>query len=446
MFGAEFHAALQAEMAQQQKRRPLPFDAFPQEIKSHIVSFVGHDLKLLKSIRLVSHNLANTAAPFLFNELLLTPWSIGRFRDKRSRQTIQPYIRNITLLDAVLPKATLAGFSKRAQLAFDPWSPDKLQTRFNRYQSLYSDQEHFLEELKHDKARNGLIACVRETFHSLHGLTIVAVESEGRTHRNADGRLLSLYGLTQEAVRGQSLCERCEVWHDAITVSFGGQHLQHAQLFIHTFLDSLVDTTVRRKVRLRSLAANNAPCSFGWFLQGPGTGRRLELVRLFDSLVFINLDLCPCETVSDKAARRKVLTECLCGAGGLEVLRLDGRGCLSDMGRGEPLAFSLSTKSLRSLHLRGMYVSTVWLQSFLRKHYGTLETLELDDFSTRDEGQVCHERLGPTIHILAAATHVNWACAEAWVILESAQNLCYNEHLMTRRGRFRWEIRICETL
>ncbi|KAL9012078.1 MAG: hypothetical protein Q9180_009131, partial [Flavoplaca navasiana] len=143
MFGAEFLATLQDEMAQMEKRKKwklkLPFDAFPQEIKDHIIGFVSTVRRDLKNVRLLSHNLAETAAPFLFGELLLTPWTLGRFHDQRSLQTIYSHVRNLTISDTVLPK-----------IAFKDWeaaSHGGSQARFYWYQDLYSEQERYLQGL-----------------------------------------------------------------------------------------------------------------------------------------------------------------------------------------------------------------------------------------------------------------------------------------------------------
>ncbi|KAL9013095.1 MAG: hypothetical protein Q9180_009042 [Flavoplaca navasiana] len=137
MFGAEFLASLQDEMAQMEKRNfKLPFDAFPQEIKTHIISYLSLDIRDLKNVRLVSHNLAETAAHFLFSELRITPWTLGRFCDQRSLQTIYSHVRNLEIYDTILPSITRQDWTLTWASSWDARLPSEVSTPFEQYDGI----------------------------------------------------------------------------------------------------------------------------------------------------------------------------------------------------------------------------------------------------------------------------------------------------------------------
>ncbi|KAL8983697.1 MAG: hypothetical protein Q9205_002147, partial [Flavoplaca limonia] len=137
MFGAEFLATLQDEMAQMERRKfKLPFDTFPQEIKSHIISYLSPDIRDLKNVRLVSHNFAETAATFLFGELRLTPWAPGRFCDQRSLQTIYSHVRNLEIYDTLPPSITLEDGTLAWPSSWDARPPSEVSTPFEQYDGI----------------------------------------------------------------------------------------------------------------------------------------------------------------------------------------------------------------------------------------------------------------------------------------------------------------------
>ncbi|KAL8871387.1 MAG: hypothetical protein Q9198_007430 [Flavoplaca austrocitrina] len=137
MFGAEFLATLQDEMAQMGKRNfKLPFDAFPQEIKIHIIIYLSPDIRDLKSVRLVSHNLAETAATFLFSELRITPWTLGRFCDQRSLHTIHSHVRNLEIYDNLLPLFTREDWTLAWASTWDARPPFEVSTPFGQYDGI----------------------------------------------------------------------------------------------------------------------------------------------------------------------------------------------------------------------------------------------------------------------------------------------------------------------
>ncbi|KAL9020471.1 MAG: hypothetical protein Q9180_008646 [Flavoplaca navasiana] len=130
MFGAEFLATLQDEMAQMEKRNfKLPLDAFPQEIKTHIISYLSLDIRGLKNVRLVSHNLAETAAPFLFGELRITPSILGRFKDLRSRQAVQRHVRTLDICFATFSLVLGKDWMAETEPSCNTWPPFKTRTQ-----------------------------------------------------------------------------------------------------------------------------------------------------------------------------------------------------------------------------------------------------------------------------------------------------------------------------
>ncbi|KAL8668481.1 MAG: hypothetical protein Q9168_006890 [Polycauliona sp. 1 TL-2023] len=163
------------------------------------------------------------------------------------------------------------------------------------------------------------------------------------------------------------------------------------------------------KVQLRALTAAIKPLDLQRILEAPqGISRRLRIVKLFESLKCVTLELCLLGIERDQLAAHKLLSECLFVAQGLEVLCLDiNIQSYPLSGDKRPLGFSLSTRSLKHLQLRGMHVTLACLQSLLKGHYGTLESLEIESLHVRHIRPELHQHgLALLITTLAAHMHV----------------------------------------
>ncbi|KAL9585903.1 MAG: hypothetical protein Q9203_004058 [Teloschistes exilis] len=162
--------------------------SLPQEIKSHILSFA--DLSDLKEARLVCWNWADTASPFLFEELWLTPWTLCRLEDKRSLQTIHPHTayngwqdsfeKNIDLpllsdADDSERVAVTEVFNKRKQ----PWLASEVDARFNSYSDHFRCQARYFGELgvdDHSGATAGkTLPVLEEVINSVCNLSEVTI-------------------------------------------------------------------------------------------------------------------------------------------------------------------------------------------------------------------------------------------------------------------------------
>ncbi|KAL8736804.1 MAG: hypothetical protein Q9166_000170 [cf. Caloplaca sp. 2 TL-2023] len=120
MFGVEFREGVLAELQKLIIKRKDFFSTIPQELGSHILSFISPNLQGLKNARLVSHSWAETAAPFLFSELWLTLWTLDRLEDEQSIQGIRPRVRKLVVdnIKALCgPKAIEMSKQRTAQIA-----------------------------------------------------------------------------------------------------------------------------------------------------------------------------------------------------------------------------------------------------------------------------------------------------------------------------------------
>ncbi|KAL9580425.1 MAG: hypothetical protein Q9212_004498 [Teloschistes hypoglaucus] len=176
----------------------FPWTSLPQEMKSHILSFA--DLSDLKSARLVCWNWAVTASPFLFEELWLTPWTLGQLEDKHSLQTIHPHVRSLVLFSETLPECSLkdwqkaydewqdsfrhlfmsdAYYSEELKKRKRPWLASEVEPRFKSYSDHFHRQARFVEELGDEdpsKAAGGkgffLLQEAIKLFYNLSDVTI----------------------------------------------------------------------------------------------------------------------------------------------------------------------------------------------------------------------------------------------------------------------------------
>ncbi|KAL8649026.1 MAG: hypothetical protein Q9226_005751, partial [Calogaya cf. arnoldii] len=411
MFGAEFQTALQAEMIQIQKRSfKLPFNNFPQEIKSHIIGFVSPVVQDLKNIRLVSHNLAETAAPFLFRELLLTPWTIGRFRDQRSVQTIQPHVRDLVCYDAVFPLVTLDAWTHAYReyewlpLVLTPGQENEMLTRYNRYHVLYKQQERNFKEMRDGQAVGELIDCIMPTIRSLRGMQLVISEEPGLS-------------TTRRTVPYRTLKVESKIWRDLRNLGYGnfGQHPSH--LLPSPFMRFIIDATVRSEVRLKRLAANSMsyyshPC-FG--LGGLKVEKRLAVVELFKSLVNFDLESHLCCNKCDHNASLVLLQECLSAAENLEDLSIQFWHYEPFPGDNPDILahLSLSTRKLKKLRLHRIYTTASSVLLLLLEHYKTLENLEFDHMSLCvSDTHEYQDDLKVIIQTLATELHIDWTYVE----------------------------------
>ncbi|KAL8727643.1 MAG: hypothetical protein Q9181_005626 [Wetmoreana brouardii] len=145
-------------------KQQTTWNSLPQEIKSHILSFAGTNPPDWKDVRLVSRNWADTATPFAFEELWLTPWTLNRLEDTLSLQTIRPHVKNLVLFSAMLPIVSLKRWLEKYSEWQDryvvhgsafaqyhvamteirrPWPPHEVDYRFERYSALFDQQERF---------------------------------------------------------------------------------------------------------------------------------------------------------------------------------------------------------------------------------------------------------------------------------------------------------------
>ncbi|KAL8749721.1 MAG: hypothetical protein Q9199_007513 [Rusavskia elegans] len=379
MFGADFHAALQAEMARIQKRSfKLPFNAFPQEIKSHIISFVSSELQDLKNVRLVSHNLAETAAPFLFKELLLTPWTIGRFRDQRSLQTVQPHVRDLIFYDMVLPIIILEDWTGVDEVNWRLWLPNEIRTRFNRYQDLYSQQERNLKDIGRSEIFMQLMISVKNMICSLRSLKVVTFDYNSWTY---DERLYC-----------RSLRELYDIRRDAHGLNLRriSQHLPHIFPRVWT---TIMDALAGSKVQLTNFSFSNIPHGMLEALETPTVRRLPVILGLFKSLVCVDLEIkLDFFDLQGQESPLKMITECLSAAKNLEDLSLNLCHHNSFPGGFHILAhLSLSTRRLKKLRLGRMHTTPTSVLLLLRDHYKTLEKLEIDNISLWNSGMPTHQ-------------------------------------------------------
>ncbi|KAL8849853.1 MAG: hypothetical protein Q9221_005191 [Calogaya cf. arnoldii] len=409
MFGADFQAALQAEMVQIQKRSfKLPFNAFPQEIKSHIIGFVSPHVQDLKNIRLVSHNLAETAAPFLFRELLVTPWTIGRFRDQRSVQTVQHHVRDLICYDAVLPWVTLEQWTheyrayERLPLVLTPGQENEMITRYNRYHVLYKQQERNFEEMRDGQAVGELVDCIRPTIRSLGGMQLVISEEPG-------------WSTTERTYR--TLILESNVWRDLRHLGYGSSGQDPSHPLPSPFMRFIIDATVRSEVRLKLLAADSMshysqPC-LG--LGGLNVKKRLAVVELFKSLVNFDLASHLCCNQGDQNASLMLLQECLSAAKNLEDLSIQSCHYEPFLG-GDPdiLAhLSPSTRKLKNLRLYRISTIASSVLLLLLEHYKTLENLEIDYMALCvSDTHKYQDDLRVIIQTLATELHIEWVYVE----------------------------------
>ncbi|KAL8776467.1 MAG: hypothetical protein Q9213_008263 [Squamulea squamosa] len=307
MFGAEFRNALWAEMQTRQRKITLPFDYFPQEIKNQVLSYAG--IQDLKNVRLVSHNMAETAAAFLLNELLLTPWTLGRFRDKRSLQTVHPHVRDLVFYDVVLPTVTLDEWMDINPSHMSPsWPPHETSTRFNQYQILHDQQERNIKEFRGGEVIGGLFDQIKHTLRSLRGLT-VASDDYGS------------WPFNLQTIKYRSLYDWSKVWHDICCLGLEDTEQQAIDI-IPACLGFIVNNIVQSHTQLTSLAVGNIPYSFQAFLGNLGVGRSPPAIALFRSLVCFNLDLKFGSQIGVQGSSLKLLGECLSAANSLEHLHL----------------------------------------------------------------------------------------------------------------------------
>ncbi|KAL8879796.1 MAG: hypothetical protein Q9198_002663 [Flavoplaca austrocitrina] len=423
MFGAEFLATLQDEMAQMEKRNfKLPFDAFPQEIKDHIVGYVSPVGRDLKNVRLLSHNLAETAAPFLFGELLLTPWTLGRFCDQRSLQKIYSQVRNLTISDTVLPK-----------IAFEDWKaasvlhagPLPMQAHFDRYQDLYSEQERYLQELSQSEIIKELSNKGSNMSHSLREFTIVTLGYAIWGYKSLSGRNLSLrHHVTSEVLFDiGSLKIKCTRQHSTHVLG------DIASLITNVAAGSRIPTT--------NLTIKNMPHSVQ-DAQGKKDIRRLpRIVEMCNGLVQISLGFCLDVFDFNQQAPFKLIGECLSAAKCLEDLRLGifwrnrkpemnaTTDCLANL--------SLSTPRLKKLQLCRIYTQIASVQSLLYRHHKTLEVLEIDRMSLLTNGEH-QDDLRVTIGALTTQLHFEWIYVDSVFRASSGSFISHQDIWMDLTG------------
>ncbi|KAI4274748.1 MAG: hypothetical protein LQ337_003688 [Flavoplaca oasis] len=400
MFGAEFLATLQDEMAQMEKRKKrklkLPFDAFPQEIKNHIIGFVSPVSRDLKNVRLLSHNLAETAAPFLFGELLLTPWTLGRFGDQRSLQTIYSHVRNLTISDTVLPNIAFEDWKAASHGGSEAW--------FNRYQDLYCEQERYLQELSQSDIIKELSNKGSHISHSPREFKIETVGYAIWGYKSLSARNLSLrHDVTSKVLFDiGSLKIKCT--------------RQHSTHVLGDMASLITNVAAGSRIRMTNLTIKNMPHSVQ-DAQGKKDVRRLPgIVEMCNGLVQINLWICLDVFDFNQQAPFKLIGECLSAAKSLEDLRLEifwrnrkpemnaTTDCLANL--------SLSTPRLKKLQLCRIYTRIASVQSLLCAHHKTLEVLEIDRMSLRTNGE---HQTGLRVTIGALTTHLRFE----WVYVNS---------------------------
>lgn len=436
MFGADFHAALQAELARIQKRSfKLPFNAFPQEIKSHIISFVSSELQDLKNVRLVSHSLAETAAPFLFKELLLMPWKIGRFRDQRSLQTVQPHVRDLIFYDAVLPMITLEDWTGVDEVNRPLWLPNDMRTRFIRYQDLYSQQERNLKDIGNSEIVMQSMISVKNMVCSLRSLKVVTFDYNSWSY--------------DERLDCRSLRELYDIWRDVHGLNLW-RISQHSPLIHPKLWTAIMDALAGSEGQLANFSFNNIPHGMLEALETPTVRRLPVILDLFKSLVCVDLEI-KLEFVDfqEQESPLKLITECLSAAKNLEDLSLNLYHHNSFPGDNPDILahLSLSTRRLKKLRLGRMHTTPKSVLLLLLEHYKTLEKLEIDDISLWNSGIPTHQDdLRVTILTLATELHMEWIyvdCAydDGWGIDGS-----YQVHVLSLNAPQRsWEGERIET-
>ncbi|KAL9578888.1 MAG: hypothetical protein Q9212_005435 [Teloschistes hypoglaucus] len=129
------------------------WDTLPQEIKTHILSFAGECPPDWKNARLVSRNWAETAAPYVFREISLTPCTMHRLKDVRSLQTIQHHVKHLVLATSIMPKISWQQWKNDFFLLYiygcTP-CPTYLEVapRYEQYLKLFRQQQRFIDANK----------------------------------------------------------------------------------------------------------------------------------------------------------------------------------------------------------------------------------------------------------------------------------------------------------
>ncbi|KAL8765783.1 MAG: hypothetical protein Q9209_007247 [Squamulea sp. 1 TL-2023] len=376
--------------------------------------------------------MAETAAAFLFNELLLTPWTLGRFRDKRSLQTVHRHVRNVVFYDAVLPMVTLEEWMEVNTWQMSPfWPPYEIHTHFNQYQILHNQQERNLKEFRGGGVVGGLFDQIKDTLRSLRCLTVATDDYGSWPSHLQVTKYPSLYGWS-------------EVWHDICSLGLRDTERQAADIF-RAWLGFIADNIAQSHTRLTTLAVGNMPYSFHNFLGNLVVGKSPPALALFKSLIYINIDLKFCSHLKEQDSSLKLLGECLSAANSVEELRLDVHVCQPYGWHTHPdiLAnLSLTTRRLRFLQLCQMHTTALSLHLLLGKHYETLETLEIQDLWLVDDGRSLHEDgLGLMLQTLAAQMHVEWIyinCTKDPPYMNSEDSRC----CITMNTDYGWDVGI----
>ncbi|KAI4197223.1 MAG: hypothetical protein LQ350_006053 [Teloschistes chrysophthalmus] len=156
---------------------------FPQEIRSHILSFAGRFSPDWKNARLVSRNWAETAARYIFREICLTPCTMHRLSDVQSLQTIQHHVKHLVLGTSIMPEVSWEqwqhGFSIIDVSDYFPQpTSSEVATRYEQYSELFHQQQRFIDGDTVHLAQNSTIEMppfIAEAFQTFRHLSTVII-------------------------------------------------------------------------------------------------------------------------------------------------------------------------------------------------------------------------------------------------------------------------------
>ena len=113
----------------------------PAELESLVCSFLS--IADLKTVRQANKRWADISGPFLFEELWIAQATFQNLEDISCYETLRSCVKKIVLNVSLVPVISPKAWKNKSRLKFLHMNPKELASKFQRYQSLYNEQQRF---------------------------------------------------------------------------------------------------------------------------------------------------------------------------------------------------------------------------------------------------------------------------------------------------------------